>query len=350
MTDEDANGHLNIGPLLQDTGGSHYNGISDLSYDLTGASVRVQVVAVANCFRSMMRDFAAAEISTNTTTIFVRSAGAGPAILLLHGFPETHLMWRHVAPLLSTRFSIVCADLRGYGRSGCPASASDHAPYSKRAMAEDMVTVMERLGFTRFSVAGHDRGGRVAYRMALDHPDRVERLAVLDIVPTETAWERADSRFALAFWPWSLLAQPEPLPERILAAVPDAVIDDALERWGSPGTVFPADVRRAYVEALGDPEHAHAICEEYRAAATIDREHDKTDRAAERRIACPVLALWSARGALGTWYAADSGPVGLWKRFASDVRGQALNAGHFFPEEIPEETAAALETFFLGSS
>jgi haloacetate dehalogenase len=211
-----------------------------------------------------------------------------------------------------------------------------------------MVLVMEQLGHPRFCVAGHDRGGRVAYRMALDHPDRVERLAVLDILPVETAWERADARFALGYWPWSLLAQPEPLPERILAAAADAVIDDALGRWGSPATVFPAEVRAAYVEALRDPEHAHAICEEYRAAATIDREHDRADRASGRRIVCPLLVLWGAPGSLDSWYAGEGGPLALWRAWADDVRGHAIKGGHFFPEEAPDETAKALRHFFDG--
>src|SRR5688572_22538840 len=241
----------------------------------------------------MMDDFTTAEIQTGETSIFVRSHGSGPPLLLLHGFPETHLMWRSVAPLLARDFSIVCADLRGYGRSFCPASTPDHAPYAKRAMAQDMVTVMERLGFPRFGVAGHDRGGRVAYRMALDHPDRVERLAVLDVLPTESVWERADSRFALGFWPWSLLAQPEPLPEQILPAAADAIVANALDHWGSDPGAFPPEIRAAYVRALSDSTHAHAICEEYRAAATLDREHDREDRARGRRIACPLLALWS---------------------------------------------------------
>jgi haloacetate dehalogenase len=298
----------------------------------------------------MLDEFKASEIQTGETSIFVRSGGRGPPILLLHGFPQTHLMWRSVAPLLARNFTIVCADLRGYGRSGCPASMPDHASYAKRSMAQDMVIVMERLGFPRFSVAGHDRGGRVAYRMALDHPDRIERLAVLDIVPTATVWERADSRFALAYWPWSLLAQPEPLPERILMAVPEAIVDDALGGWGSPSAVFPPEVRAAYVQALRDPGHAHAICEEYRAAATIDREHDVTDRASGRRIACPLLALWSSQGALGTWYLEASGPVALWRAWSDDVQGHALNAGHFFPEEAPEQTAEALSHFFGNAS
>ncbi len=294
----------------------------------------------------MMDDFTTAEIQTDETSIFVRSCGSGPPLLLLHGFPQTHLMWRGVGPLLARNFTVICADLRGYGRSGCPASAPNHAPYAKRSMAQDMVTVMERLGFPRFSVAGHDRGGRVAYRMALDHPNRVDRLAVLDVLPTETVWARADARFALGFWPWSLLAQPEPLPERILVAVPDAIVDDALGGWGSPSTVFAPEVRAAYVQALRDPSHAHAICEEYRAAATIDREHDQADRADGRRIVCPLLALWSAHGALGTWYAGESGPRALWQAWSEDVQGYPLNAGHFFPEEAPEQTAEALSHFF----
>ena len=298
----------------------------------------------------MLEGFAAAEVPTGETTIFARSSGSGPPLLLLHGFPQTHVMWRGVAPRLAHSFTVVCADLRGYGQSGCPVSTPDHAPYAKRAMARDMVTIMERLGFPRFSVAGHDRGGRVAYRMALDHPARVDRLAVLDVVPTETVWDRADARFALGFWPWSLLAQPEPLPERILAAAPEAIVDDALGGWGSPSAAFPPEVRAAYVQALREPAHAHAICEEYRAAATVDREHDRTDRARGRRIVCPLLALWSARGALDTWYVEESGPIALWRAWCDEVQGRPLDAGHFFPEEIPAETAEALNRFFSAKS
>src|ERR671921_997461 len=285
----------------------------------------------------MMDEFTSCEIQTDEASIFVRYCGSGTPILLLHGFPQTHLMWRGVAPLLARNFSVVCADLRGYGRSSCPASDPDHKPYAKRSMAQDMVTVMEWLGFPRFSVARHDRGGRVAYRMALDHPDRVDRLAVLDILPTETVWDRADARFALAFWPWSLLAQPEPLPESILAAAPEAIVDDALGRWGSPSAVFPPEVRAAYVHALRDPSHAHAICEEYRAAATIDREHDRADRASGRRIVCPLLALWSAQGALDTWCVEESGPIALWQAWGDNVQGCALNAGHFSRKRLPNK-------------
>ncbi|MDG4882975.1 alpha/beta hydrolase [Mesorhizobium sp. WSM4884] len=295
----------------------------------------------------MFEGFEIAEIDTGAARIFIRRAGSGPGLLLLHGFPETHLMWRDVAPKLVDRFSVVCADLRGYGKSGCPPSSPDHAPYAKRAMAADLAMLMTKLGFSRFMVAGHDRGGRVAYRLALDHPDRVEKLAVLDIIVTADAWDRADARLALGYWPWSLLAQPEPLPEKVMAAAADAIVDNALEGWGSSPDVFPAAVRQAYVEALRDPVHIHAICEEYRAAATLDREHDLADRSAARRIACPLLVLWSGHGALSEWYAAEGGPLALWREWADDVRGGAVPGGHFFPEELPGETAAMLNDFLL---
>jgi len=294
-------------------------------------------------------DFQATEVQAEETSIFLRRSGSGPAILLLHGFPQTHLMWRSVAPLLARRFTVLCADLRGYGRSGCPASRPDHAPHAKRAMAKDMVSVMEKLGFSAFSIAGHDRGGRVAYRLALDHPQRVKRLAVLDVVPIADAWERADQKLVLGYWPWSLLAQPEPLPERLVSAAPDAVVDNALHDWGSAANAFSPEVREAYIQVLSDPTRVHAICEEYRAAATLDQEHDLEDRQNGRRIACPVLVLWSGRGPLNTWYAEIGGPLSLWRAWASDVHGGPLDGGHFFPEELPEQTAEELIGFFLAS-
>jgi haloacetate dehalogenase len=217
-------------------------------------------------------------------------------------------------------------------------------------MAQDMVAVMEQLGFSRFSVAGHDRGGRVAYRMALDHSRRITRLAVLDVLPTGTVWEHADAKFALAYWPWSLLAQPEPLPESVLTAVPEVIVDNALGAWGTPSAVFPPEVRAAYVQAIRDPAHAHAICEEYRAAASLDREHDETDRKAGCRITCPLLALWSAHGALDTWYVESGGPLALWQAWSVDVQGQSVRAGHFFPEEALEHTYDALKRFFAADS
>jgi haloacetate dehalogenase len=295
----------------------------------------------------MAQSLQSATIDTGETTIHVHHAGSGPGLLLLHGFPETSMMWREIAPVLADHYTVVCADLRGYGTSGCPPSSEDHAPYSKRALARDMVAVMTAFGFGHFSVAGHDRGGRVAYRLALDHQQRVDRVAVLDIVPIDTAWERADDRLALGFWPWSLLAQAEPLPERLIAAAPDAVIDNALSaEWGTPASTFGPEIRATYAAQLRDPDHLHAICEEYRAAASIDRDHDRADRQADRQITCPLLALWSRTGPLGSWYSDVGGPPGVWRALGADVRGWAVDGGHFFPEEHPASTAATLREFF----
>ncbi|HEX5508143.1 MAG TPA: alpha/beta hydrolase, partial [Pseudolabrys sp.] len=271
---------------------------------------------------------------------------SGPAVLLLHGFPQTHLMWRDIAPLLAQHFTVICADLHGYGQTGSPASRPDHYPYTKRAMAKDMALVMDKLGFREFSVAGHDRGGRVAYRLALDHPERIRHLAVLDILTIADAWERADKNLAAGYWPWSLLAQPEPLPEKLILGNPEAVVDSALSGWGSAASAFSPEVRAAYIETLRDPVRVHAICEEYRAAATLDHDHDIEDRQRDRRISCPVLVLWSGRGPLNTWYADAGGPLALWRNWASNVSGSPVNGGHFFPEEFPQRTAEELMRFF----
>lgn len=239
----------------------------------------------------MFSGFEISIVDVGETTIFIRRGGSGRPLLLLHGFPQTHLMWHRVAPALSTEFTVVCADLRGYGSSGKPGSEPDHQPYSKTVMALDMVRMMEGQGFSRFSVAGHDRGARVPYRMALDHADRIERLAPLDVIPTGEALSRIDSRSALAFWPWWLLAQPEPLPERLIMADPEAVVDNALGGWGSDRASFPPRGRAAYIEALRDPKTVHAICEEYRADTTVDFVRDTEDREANRRTvsgACPL--------------------------------------------------------------
>jgi haloacetate dehalogenase len=295
----------------------------------------------------MFEHFAAASIKVAETEIFVRHAGRGPAILLLHGFPETHVMWREVAPALIADFFVVCADLRGYGVSGRPSSTPDHSPYAKRSMARDMVQLMSAIGFDRFSVAGHDRGGRVAYRLALDHPGCIERLALFDIIPTCEVFDRADARFALAYWPWSLLAQPAPLPETLIDAAPEAIVENALGAWGSDSSAFPAAVREQYVSALRSPEAVHAICEEYRAAATLDREHDEADRREGRTIDCPVLALWSADGPLDVWYEDAGGPLGILAQWARNVRGRPVRGGHFFPEQNAGETVRALRGFML---
>lgn len=294
----------------------------------------------------MFDGFDASEVDVGETVLFCRRKGAGQPLLLLHGFPETHLMWHRIAPALAAEFTVVCADLRGYGASGKPESNAEHTPYSKSALATDMVRLMAALGFERFFVAGHDRGARVAYRIALDHPERVERLAVLDIVPTSEVFGRADARLLLSFWPFSLLAQPAPLPERLILAAPESVVDDALTNWGSAPAHFPAEIRAAYVEALRDARGVHAICEEYRAAASIDVASELQDRNSGRRIRCPICVLWSEGGGLDSWYSAAGGPLGIWREWASDVNGRALAGGHFFPEANPAETLAELRAFF----
>jgi len=294
----------------------------------------------------MFNGFVSSWVDAGDTTIFIRCKGSGRPLLLLHGFPETHLMWHRVAPELADEFTVICADLRGYGASGKPSSAPDHAPYAKSAMGFDMVRMMQNLGFNRFLLAGHDRGARVAYRMALDHSDRIERLALLDVIPTGEALSRADERFALAFWPWSLLAQPSPLPERLIAAAPDAVVDDALTNWGSDRATFSDEIRAAYIEALRDADAVHAICEEYRAAASLDRARDDADLAAGRRISCPTHILWSKASALDTWYQDIGGPLAIWRKWAPAVSGRAIAGGHFFPEQNPRETIAELRAFF----
>lgn len=312
---------------------------------LSTGSTGGTVVGQRGC-PAMFDGFDTVQVDVGGTTIFARRKGHGRPLLLLHGFPETHVMWHRVAPPLARQFTVVCADLRGYGRSGKPASTPDHAPYAKSAMAIDMVRLMDALGFPAFSVAGHDRGARVAYRLALDHPGCVERVALLDVIPTGEAFNRADIRFALAFWPWSLLAQAEPLPERLIAAAPDAVINDALDNWGSDPTSFPPEVRSDYLSALCNPEAIHAICEEYRAAAAIDVARDAEDRAANRCIRCPTLVLWSKDSALDNWYEQAGGPLGIWRKWAPEVTGRAIAGGHFFPEQNPGETISELRAFF----
>lgn len=293
-----------------------------------------------------MDQFVSKHITTEEATIFVKYGGSGPPLLLLHGFPQTHHMWRKVAPLLAQDFTVVMADLRGYGQSSCPASTEDHAPYSKRAMAADMIEVMRQLGFSKFAVAGHDRGARVAYRMALDRPEIITQLAVLDVLPIDVAWDLADARMMLGYWPWSLLAQPAPLPEIMVAAAAAEIVNNACDNWGSAPTTFSAKTREHYTKALQSPEHIHAICEEYRAAATIDRQHDVTDRHRKHTISCPVLLLWGAGGALDIWYQKQQGPLTLWKAVAPNIEGEAVPGGHFFAEEIPEVLHQKLLRFY----
>lgn len=269
--------------------------------------------------------------------------GEGPPVLLLHGYPQTHACWHKVAPQLARRFSVVAADLRGYGDSSRPASAPDHAPYTKRAMAQDMVETMAKLGWERFAVVGHDRGARVAYRMALDHPQTVTKLAVLDIVPTYTTWNRMEMRRGMATYHWFFLAQPDGLPERLIGADPAYYLRETLRRWAGRSDAFTPEAMVEYERCFADPACIHATCEDYRAGATLDYQTDKADYG-RRRIACPVLALWGERGfGMGTDDSAD--PLADWREWAGDVRGQPIRGGHFLPEEAPAETLAALESF-----
>ena len=283
------------------------------------------------------------DLPTERGAIHARVGGSGPPLLLLHGYPETHLMWHGAAPALAERFTVVATDLSGYGDSLRPAPAADHAPHSKRAMALDQIQAMASLGFARFAVAGHDRGGRVAYRMALDHPDRVSALAVLDIVPTAEVWARADDRLALGYWHWGFLAQPAPLPERLIAGDPDAYFDYHLRSIGldrEPGR-YPESVIAAYRAQLRDAGTIEAICEDYRAGASIDRVIDEVDWG--RPIECPVLVLWGTRGALPLFY---GDVLDVWRSWARDVRGRGIDASHFLVEDRPDEVARELTAFF----
>jgi haloacetate dehalogenase len=283
----------------------------------------------------MFEGFQTAFIATSGAGIHLRRGGSGPPLLLLHGHPQTHAMWHRIAPRLAEEYTVVCADLRGYGDSAKPATDEEHRPYSKRAMAQDQVEVMEALGFTRFAVVGHDRGGRCAYRMALDHPDRVAALAVLDILPTGEHFRRTGADFALGYWHWFFLAQPHPLPETLISADPDAFY---LRRGRS---MFAPEALSEYRRCFTDPATIHAMCEDYRAAVSIDWPLDEADKASGKRIACPVLALWGEEGSLPRWYDV----VRVWQDWAQDVSGRGIQCGHYLAEEAPEETLSALLPF-----
>jgi haloacetate dehalogenase len=277
-------------------------------------------------------------------SIHARSAGRGSPILLLHGHPQTSSTWHAVAPALAEHHRVVLMDLRGYGASAKPPSGPDHATYSKRAMAQDAVSVMRALGHARFAIVGHDRGGRVAHRLAMDHPDAVERIAVLDIAPTLHMYETADRRFAEAYFWWFFLIQPEPLPERLIGADPEFFLRHHLAQQSRTAGVPAEPVIREYLRHYDDPAAIHAICEDYRAASTIDLVHDRADRETGRRVMSPLLALWGAEGTVGKLYDV----LDTWRAVASDVRGRALACGHLLQEERPDETLAELRAFLAG--
>jgi len=272
---------------------------------------------------------------------FVESDGTGLPVVLLHGFPETHLCWREVAPRLAETHAVVLTDLKGYGASEAPPGGPNGEGYTKREMAAELVELMAELGHERFAVVGHDRGARVAYRLALDHPDRVTRVAVLNVVPTIDQFERMGGGPSLGYWPWFLLAQPAPFPERVLAAAGEALLEHAFATWASDPEAIPLDSRAAYLEALR-PSTIAAICGDFRASFHLDREHERADRAAGRRIAAPLLVLTGA----DETQLADAPEV--WAAWAEDVTAEQVPCGHFLPEEAPREVAEALSEFLSG--
>ncbi|WP_119155945.1 alpha/beta fold hydrolase [Caldimonas tepidiphila] len=299
--------------------------------------------------------FHARDFELGDVRIHARTGGRadGAPLLLIHGYPQTHAIWQRVARELAGEFFLVMPDLRGYGRSSQPPGEPDHANYSKRAMAADLVALMRALGRERFAVCGHDRGGRVAHRMALDHPAVVEKLCLIDIAPTLAMYEATDMAFARAYYHWFFLIQPAPLPERLIGAEPRFYLHQKLGGWGSQGLahIEPealADYERWYCAPAGEgglPPGVHAACEDYRASAGVDLEHDRASRAAGERIGCPLHLLWGERGVVARLF----DPLRLWREAsAAPVSGRALPAGHFIPEELPAETAAELRGFLGG--
>jgi haloacetate dehalogenase len=285
----------------------------------------------------MFPGFTTESVRANGITVRVCHGGSGPPVLLLHGYPQTHVMWHQVAPVLARQFTVVCPDLRGYGDSDKPPGGPDHEGYSKRTMARDQVAVMAALGFDRFAVAGHDRGARVALRMALDHPGAVTRLAILDIVPTKTIYETIDQQHATTVWRYFFLTQPADLPEHLIGADPRYYLRYTLDEWcGTPG-VPAAQAAAEYIRCF-TPDTVRATCEDYRAGAGIDLVHDRADAA--RTLSCPVLVLWSEKG-IGRAYDVER----IWAERAPDLRARALDGGHFLAEERPAETAAELLDF-----
>jgi haloacetate dehalogenase len=292
--------------------------------------------------------FASRWIDTAAGRIFVRTGGVGRPLLLLHGHPQTNVMWHRVAPALARHFGLIIPDLPGYGWSDAPPSDAEHSPYTKRAMANAMIEVMERLGHVRFCIAGHDRGGRVAYRLALDHPGRLDKLVVLDIVPTWAMWHRMDARLAMRAWHWPFLALPAPFPETMIGKDPLFFFDWRAARGTKVKDLSAFDSRALahYHAFFNDPVRIHAVCEDYRAGRTTDLTHDEADRAAGTKITCPMLAIWGEAGGVP---AETDDPLATWREWATDVRGFGLDSGHYLAEEAPAPTAHALIDFFTSA-
>jgi len=288
----------------------------------------------------MFEGFEQGDLETSDAVIHYKKAGSGRPLLLLHGYPQTHAMWHQVAPELARDFSVVVSDLRGYGDSSKPASNETHFAYSKRAMALDQVELMASLGHDTFFVAGHDRGGRVAHRMALDHRDRVKKLAVLDILPTHKLFSNVTKDFATGYYHWFFLIQGDGLPEFMIGKDPEYYLNTCLSKWSADDAQFAPEAMDEYVRCFSNPETVHATCEDYRAGASIDLEHDEADMA--DKLGCPLLTLWGGKGLMDRQYDI----LDAWRERAVNVQGQALPGGHFLPEEVPAETTAALRSFF----
>jgi haloacetate dehalogenase len=290
----------------------------------------------------MLEGFSERRIATGDAELYVRVGGAGLPLVCLHGYPQSHLTWRKVAPLLAEGYTVVLPDLRGYGASEIVPSDDAHVAYSKRVMARDIIALMSALGYERFFLAGHDRGARVAYRLALDAPERVAALATLDIIPTLETWETMDYQRAYGAYHWQFLAQPEPLPERLIGSDPEWYCAQQIGRWDYPNAPDDVAAVEAYCKAFARMGAVHAACEDYRAGYTCDFEADRADRAAGNLLEMPVLALWGA-GRDGN----RSGHFpAVWKRWARDLTTQGLRCGHFLMEELPADTSAALRAFF----
>jgi haloacetate dehalogenase len=288
-------------------------------------------------------DFSIERVAVSAGTLRLRRGGKGPPLLLLHGNPQTHAMWHKVAPALAQRYSVICPDLRGYGGSFKPPGGAEHAPYAKREMARDMAELMQHFGHREFLVAAHDRGARVAHRLALDHPQRVQQLALMDIIPTLEHFERADMRFGLGYYHWFWFAQPHPFPENVISAAPDAWWRAHTSREPKPPDFFDKEALADYMSAIHDPEMIRGMCEDYRAAASIDLEHDRASRAAGTKIRCPLLVLWGRKAKIEAWYDA----LAIWRSYCSaDVTGGPVNSGHYLAEEAPGEVLERLSAFF----
>jgi pimeloyl-ACP methyl ester carboxylesterase len=288
--------------------------------------------------------FAERTVPVDGAEVHVVHGGSGHPVLLLHGFPQTHLAWRHVAASLADDFRVVCADLPGYGASDPPAGDDDPARHAKRVTAATMVAVMRELGHERFSIVGHDRGALVAFRAALDHPDVIEHLGVLDVIPTADNWAALRGTGGVFAFHLYLLAHPPDLPERMIAADPDTFFGHFLDTWTVVKEAIPADVRTAYLAAARAPHAIHAVCQDYRASALVDAEHDRIDRDADRRLTMPVLAMWQDPG--DTVLPFDPGQV--WAGWAPDLRTRVVPCGHFLPEERPAEVTAAIRALVSG--